>query len=114
MLTAAAARLLVHVRCSYHATCVFLHCTINVLPRVQDIRDLLSRDPDGKLELKEHPESGVYVKDLTTYVVKSVAEIDAVLQVSRWRCCAVCDAALRRRKRITFLPPPHYALASLP
>jgi hypothetical protein len=50
---------------------------------LQDIRDLLSKEPDEKLELKEHPENGVYVKDLTTFVVKSASEIDAVLQAGK-------------------------------
>eukprot|EP01050_Picozoa_sp_SAG11_P008090 SAG11_NODE_696_length_7693_cov_9.962339_8_plen_79_part_00 len=31
-----------------------------------------------KLELKETPDAGVYVKDLSTIVVKSVQEIDQV------------------------------------
>jgi hypothetical protein len=34
------------------------------------VRDLLSKDPKNKLELKEDPDRGVYVKDLTSYVVK--------------------------------------------
>ena len=38
----------------------------------EDVRDLLSKQTTNKLELKETPESGVYVKDLTSYVVKTV------------------------------------------
>ncbi|CAN0487645.1 unnamed protein product, partial [Hapterophycus canaliculatus] len=38
-------------------------------------------DPKDKLELKENVDSGVYVKDLTTFVVKSAMEIDHVMQV---------------------------------
>ena len=38
----------------------------------EDIRDLLSKDPKNKLELKENPDTGVYVKDLTSFVVKNV------------------------------------------
>lgn len=37
----------------------------------EEIRDLLSKDPKNKLELKENIESGVYVKDLTSFVVKN-------------------------------------------
>ena len=44
----------------------------------EDIRDLLKKDASNKLELKETPESGVYVKDLSSYVVKSVQEIHQV------------------------------------
>jgi hypothetical protein len=35
------------------------------------IADLLSKDPKNKLELKENIDSGVYVKDLTSFVVKN-------------------------------------------
>ncbi len=39
----------------------------------EEIRDLLSKDPKNSLELKENIDSGVYVKDLTSFVVKNVA-----------------------------------------
>jgi len=37
----------------------------------EGIRDLLSKEPKSNLDLKEHSESGVYVKDLTSFVVKN-------------------------------------------
>ena len=37
----------------------------------EDIRDLLSKNVDAKLELKEDPDKGVFVKDLTCYIVKN-------------------------------------------
>lgn len=46
----------------------------------EEIRDLLSSNPKNSLELKENPDTGVYVKDLTTQVVKNVAEIDHFMQ----------------------------------
>jgi myosin heavy subunit len=46
----------------------------------EEIRDLLSSKPHVSLELKESPDTGVYVKDLTSTTVKSVEEIDKVLQ----------------------------------
>ena len=49
----------------------------------EDIRDLLAKDQNRRHELKEHPESGVYVKDLTTFVVKSASEIQNVLNVGK-------------------------------
>jgi kinesin family member 3B len=63
----------------------------------EDVRDLLTAQAAGRaastgtggggggggLELKEHPESGVYVKDLTSCVVKSPAEIEAILAAGR-------------------------------
>jgi kinesin family protein 3/17 len=44
----------------------------------EEIRDLLSSTnaKKGGLDLKEHPEQGVYVKDLSTQVVKSVEEME--------------------------------------
>jgi kinesin family protein 3/17 len=48
----------------------------------EEIRDLLSKSPKDKLELKEHKDSGVYVKRLNAFVVKSVPEIKNVLEVS--------------------------------
>lgn len=45
----------------------------------EEIRDLLSRDPKNRLELRENVDNGVYVKDLKVVVVKSVAEIDRVM-----------------------------------
>jgi len=45
----------------------------------EEIRDLLSQSPQ-RLELKETESGAVYVKDLTDFVVKSVSDIDHVLQ----------------------------------
>jgi len=45
----------------------------------EEIRDLLSRDPKNRLELRESVDNGVYVKDQTVTIVKSVAEIDRVM-----------------------------------
>ena len=42
----------------------------------EEIRDLLSKNPHNKLDLKESPDSGVYVRDLTSYVVKTTRECD--------------------------------------
>lgn len=41
----------------------------------EEIRDLLGRDPKAKYELKELPDKGVFVKDLTKVIVKSQDEI---------------------------------------
>eukprot|EP00879_Flechtneria_rotunda_P024890 GHRR01026413.1.p1 GENE.GHRR01026413.1~~GHRR01026413.1.p1 ORF type:complete len:401 (+),score=95.22 GHRR01026413.1:223-1425(+) len=49
----------------------------------EEIRDLLSKNPKDKLELKEHKDSGVYVKNLNAFVVKSVPEIRNVLEVGK-------------------------------
>ncbi|PNH06269.1 Kinesin-II subunit [Tetrabaena socialis] len=49
----------------------------------EEVRDLLSKDPKSKLELKEHKEGGVYVKGLNAFVVKGVPELKNVLEVGR-------------------------------
>ncbi|KAF6260559.1 P-loop containing nucleoside triphosphate hydrolase protein [Scenedesmus sp. NREL 46B-D3] len=49
----------------------------------EEIRDLLSKSPKDKLELKESKDSGVYVKGLNAFVVKSVPEIRNVLEVGK-------------------------------
>ena len=41
----------------------------------EDIRDLLAKNPKNKLELHEKPDTGVYVKDLSTFIVKNAEEI---------------------------------------
>lgn len=47
----------------------------------EEIRDLLAKNPKNRLELKENQDGAVYVKDLTSFVVKSVTEIGKVLEV---------------------------------
>ncbi|KAL1249772.1 hypothetical protein QQF64_020777 [Cirrhinus molitorella] len=47
----------------------------------EEIRDLLSKDQLRRLELKERPDTGVYVKDLSSFVTKSVREIEHVMNV---------------------------------
>ncbi|XP_023682376.1 kinesin-like protein KIF3C [Paramormyrops kingsleyae] len=47
----------------------------------EEIRDLLCKDHSKKLELKENPESGVYIKDLSSFVTKNVKEIEHVMNV---------------------------------
>ena len=44
------------------------------------IRDLLSKDIDSKLDLKESKDKGVFVKDLTTCIVKSIPEIEQYME----------------------------------
>ena len=45
------------------------------------IRDLLSKNPKQKLDLKDHPDGGVYVKDLTIMIVKGVRDLQQVMEV---------------------------------
>ncbi|XP_066968365.1 kinesin-like protein KIF3B isoform X1 [Macrobrachium rosenbergii] len=47
----------------------------------EEIRDLLGKDQKKRLELKERPDTGVYVRDLQQFVCKSVNEIQHVMTV---------------------------------
>ncbi|XP_042199673.1 kinesin-like protein KIF17 isoform X2 [Callorhinchus milii] len=47
----------------------------------EEIHDLLGQDTKQKLELKEHPERGVYVKDLSMHTVHSVAECERIMNI---------------------------------
>ncbi|KAJ7341408.1 hypothetical protein JRQ81_005469 [Phrynocephalus forsythii] len=49
----------------------------------EEIRDLLAKEPGGgkRMELKENPETGVYIKDLSSFVTKNVKEIEHVLNL---------------------------------
>ncbi|XP_067121454.1 kinesin-II 95 kDa subunit-like isoform X2 [Centruroides vittatus] len=47
----------------------------------EEIRDLLAKDQNKRLELKERPDTGIYVKDLSTFVCKSVKEIEHVMTI---------------------------------
>eukprot|EP01112_Ceratiomyxa_fruticulosa_P022209 TRINITY_DN8067_c0_g1_i1.p1 TRINITY_DN8067_c0_g1~~TRINITY_DN8067_c0_g1_i1.p1 ORF type:complete len:730 (+),score=171.83 TRINITY_DN8067_c0_g1_i1:93-2282(+) len=46
----------------------------------EQIRDLLSDNPDQKLDLKESTEMGVYVKDLSAFLVKNPADTLTVME----------------------------------
>ena len=51
----------------------------------EEIHDLLSECKRGQefknLDLKEHPDKGVYIKDLTQGVVKSIPEIERYMNI---------------------------------
>jgi len=49
----------------------------------EEIRDLLSKNPKQKLELKDHPEGGVFVKDLTNMIVKGAPDLQQVMEVGQ-------------------------------
>jgi hypothetical protein len=49
----------------------------------EELRDLIGKESKQKLELKEQKDKGVYVKGLTSYVVKDATQIDNVLQTGK-------------------------------
>ncbi|XP_066296014.1 osmotic avoidance abnormal protein 3-like isoform X2 [Branchiostoma lanceolatum] len=50
----------------------------------EEIRDLLGKDHKQKLELKEHPDRGVYVKELTKHSVHNVPECERIMEMG-WK-----------------------------
>ncbi|ELK02186.1 Kinesin-like protein KIF17 [Pteropus alecto] len=50
----------------------------------EDVRDLLGPDTKQKLELKEHPEKGVYVKGLSMHTVHDVAQCERIMETG-WK-----------------------------
>ncbi|XP_073418101.1 kinesin-like protein KIF3C isoform X1 [Dendrobates tinctorius] len=56
----------------------------------EEIRDLLCKDQTKKLELKENPESGVYIKDLSSFVTKNVKEIEHVMNLGNQSRSVAC------------------------
>ena len=47
----------------------------------EEIHDLIGPDVKAKHELKEHPETGVYIKGLTMHIVKSIPEIERLMNM---------------------------------
>uniref|UniRef100_A0A914D3Z4 Kinesin-like protein n=1 Tax=Acrobeloides nanus TaxID=290746 RepID=A0A914D3Z4_9BILA len=47
----------------------------------EEIRDLLDKNSKNRLELKERPDIGVYVKDLSSFVTKSAQEVHHIMSV---------------------------------
>lgn len=47
----------------------------------EEIRDLLRKDNNKRLELKESPDFGVYVKDLSSVVTKNATEIEHLMHM---------------------------------
>lgn len=45
----------------------------------ENIRDLLGKDVTKSLEIKENKDTGIFVKDLTTCIVKTIPEIEAYM-----------------------------------
>ncbi|XP_031235057.1 kinesin-like protein KIF17 isoform X3 [Mastomys coucha] len=54
----------------------------------EDVRDLLGADTKQRLELKEHPEKGVYVKGLSMHTVHNVTQCERVMETG-WKNRAV-------------------------
>lgn len=47
----------------------------------EDVRDLLGKDAQKKLEVKERSETGVYVKNLSSFVVRNESDMEKILKI---------------------------------
>ena len=60
----------------------------------EDVRDLLGKDQTQRLEVKERPDVGVYVKDLSAFVVNNADDMDRIMTLgnknSRLPLCGPC------------------------
>lgn len=45
----------------------------------EEVRDLLGKDQNTRLEVKERPDIGVFVKDLSGYVVNNADDLDRIM-----------------------------------
>ncbi|KAG1676987.1 Kinesin-like protein KIF3A [Nymphon striatum] len=45
----------------------------------EEVKDLLGKDQKARLEVKERPDVGVYVKDLSAFVVKNADDMDRIM-----------------------------------
>lgn len=45
----------------------------------EEVRDLLGKDQNVRLEVKERPDIGVFVKDLSGYVVNNADDLDRIM-----------------------------------
>uniref|UniRef100_A0A915HNH6 Kinesin-like protein n=1 Tax=Romanomermis culicivorax TaxID=13658 RepID=A0A915HNH6_ROMCU len=62
-------------KCGEEKTCSYLEIYN------EEIRDLLSKNQMKRLEIKERPDVGIYVKDLTSVTVSSADEMDKIMVV---------------------------------
>ncbi len=67
---------------------MFVYFSFRFLVRVsyleiynEEVRDLLSKTPQKKLEVRERTDIGVYVKDLSYFVVKNADEMDKLIAI---------------------------------
>jgi len=63
-----------------------LFCGCRFLVRVshieiynEEIRDLLGKDQTAHLEVKERPDIGVYIRDLSGYVVNNADDMERIM-----------------------------------
>lgn len=57
----------------------------------EEVRDLLGKDQSLQLEVKERPDIGVYVRDLSSCVVNNADELDKIMTLgNKNRKCEIC------------------------
>lgn len=62
-----------------HSNCQFLIRASFLEIYNEEIHDLLSKNSKNRLDVKENPETGFYVKDLSSFVVKGIEEMHEIM-----------------------------------
>ena len=47
----------------------------------EEVRDLLGKNHQARLEVRERPDIGVYVKDLSSFVVKGPEDMEKLMSI---------------------------------
>ena len=47
----------------------------------EEVRDLLGKDQNRRLDVKERPDVGIYVKDLSAYIVNNADDMDKIMTI---------------------------------
>nr|CAD7429642.1 unnamed protein product [Timema monikensis] len=53
----------------------------------EEVRDLLGKDQSARLEVKERPDIGVYIKDLSGYVVNNADDMERIMTLGNKNMC---------------------------
>lgn len=58
---------------------------------IEEVRDILSKNPQKKLEVRERPDIGVYVKDISSFVVKNAADMEKLMSIGTKNSESLCS-----------------------
>lgn len=61
----------------------------------EEIHDLLGKNIKAKMDLKESPDKGVFIKDLTMTIVKTTAEMERLMDIG-FKNRAVRETAMNK------------------
>ena len=86
---------MIQVHSRYSTRVTFLHCSrflvhVSYLELYnEDVRDLLSKNVQNRLEIRERADIGVYVKDLSKFSVKNPEDMDRLMAIGNKNSASV-------------------------